>query len=288
MSGITQCPECITRFKVSEEQLAAHDGLVRCGRCHQVFNAREHLQDDEPSPQLALPIEESAIEQVETSAETPLPIPESVGVNPSETPIEIGTETDLSPIPNVKGLEDEVLTLAQQVNLIEEPTEAAPVPPKQRWVAALGGSLLVLTFIAQALYFYRVELAAQLPGLKHALVAACKWAACTVDLPRQAELMSIESSELESDQALSNLVTLRALLHNRAPYAQAYPHLELTLTDLQDIAIARRVFQPKEYLKASDDMSKGIAANRELALTLRIDTADLKAAGYRLFLFYPQ
>lgn len=286
MSDVTQCPQCDTRFKVSEEQLSAHDGLVRCGRCHEVFNAREHLQDEEPSPQLSLPIEEQAV------TETPV-TEEEVPSPPAETNAEVTAElaeTDLTPIPNVPELEEAAPTLAQQVEIIEELTEEipAPAPRKNRWLGIVAALLLVLTLVAQAAYFYRVELAAHLPGLKPLLTQYCDLLGCSVELPRQADLMSIESSELESDRVQSNLVTLHALLHNRAPYAQAYPNLELTLTDMQDAAIARRVFQPSDYLKTGDDMQKGLAANRELALALHIDTSDLKPAGYRLFLFYPQ
>lgn len=282
MIDITQCPECATRFKVSEEQLAAHDGLVRCGRCHQVFNAREHLQDEEPSPQLSLPIEEQAVTGSTPETETLSP--------PDAVLAEVVAETDLTPIPNVPGLEEEALTLAQQVEVIEELTEEipAPAPRKNQWLGITAAALLSITLVAQAVYFYRVELAAHLPGLKPLIIQYCDLLGCTVALPHQADLMSIESSELESDRVQSNLVTLHALLHNRAPYAQAYPNLELTLTDMQDAAIARRVFQPSDYLKTGDEMQKGLAANRELALALRIDTTDLKPAGYRLFLFYPQ
>ena len=282
MSDITQCPQCDTRFKVSEEQLDAHNGLVRCCRCHEVFNAREHLQDEEPSPQLSLPIEEQAVTESAPETET---------LSPSdETPAEAVAETDLTPIPNVPGLEEEPLTLAQQVEVIEELTEEIPAPAsrKNQWLGILAAALLTLTLVAQAVYFYRVELAAHLPGLKPLIIQYCDLLGCTVELPHQADLMSIESSELESDRVQSNLITLHALLHNRAPYAQAYPNLELTLTDMQDAAIARRVFHPSDYLKTSDDMQKGLAANRELALALRIDTSDLKPAGYRLFLLYPQ
>lgn len=285
MSDVTQCPECTTRFKVSEEQLAAHDGLVRCGRCHEVFNAREHLQEEEPSPQLQLPIEDQLPVAEDSLFEESLPSTEEIPIEEAATSL----ETDLTPIPNVPGLEEEVLTLAQQVTL-EELTEEvhAPAPRKNRWAVVIAAVLLVFTLVAQSVYFYRVELAAHLPGLKPALVLYCEFLGCTVELPRQAESMSIESSELESDSAQSNLITLHALLHNLAPYAQAYPNLELTLTDMQDAAIARRVFKPSDYLKASDDMQKGLAANRELALAIRLDTTDLKPAGYRLFLFYPQ
>ena len=45
----TQCPQCRTAFRVSEEQLALADGRVRCGQCRQVFVASEHSLDA-PAP----------------------------------------------------------------------------------------------------------------------------------------------------------------------------------------------------------------------------------------------
>ncbi|RMF16414.1 MAG: DUF3426 domain-containing protein [Gammaproteobacteria bacterium] len=44
---LTRCPHCQARFKVTEVQLSAAGGKVRCGNCMQVFNAREHLM---PAP----------------------------------------------------------------------------------------------------------------------------------------------------------------------------------------------------------------------------------------------
>jgi predicted Zn finger-like uncharacterized protein len=43
MTLATQCPHCSTIFKVDEQQLSAHDGLVRCGACTRVFNGRDYL-----------------------------------------------------------------------------------------------------------------------------------------------------------------------------------------------------------------------------------------------------
>lgn len=39
---LSRCPACDTVFRVGREQLAARQGLVRCGRCSEVFNARWH------------------------------------------------------------------------------------------------------------------------------------------------------------------------------------------------------------------------------------------------------
>ena len=38
----TQCPNCETRFRVTDEQLSIAGGKVRCGSCMKVFNAIEH------------------------------------------------------------------------------------------------------------------------------------------------------------------------------------------------------------------------------------------------------
>ena len=41
----TQCPHCLTNFRVRAEQLSAAEGQVHCGRCNQIFNALDSLQD---------------------------------------------------------------------------------------------------------------------------------------------------------------------------------------------------------------------------------------------------
>lgn len=43
----TRCSNCKAIFEVREEQLAAHEGLVRCGVCKHVFNAKWFLLDSE-------------------------------------------------------------------------------------------------------------------------------------------------------------------------------------------------------------------------------------------------
>ena len=46
---ITRCPNCATQFRVTESQLAAAGGRVRCGACLTVFEGTEHLILDEES-----------------------------------------------------------------------------------------------------------------------------------------------------------------------------------------------------------------------------------------------
>lgn len=161
-------------------------------------------------------------------------------------------------------------------------------PPKRRnWPWVVASLLLLLLACAQAVYFFRVEIAVRLPGLKPALVNYCKLLNCTVPLPRHTELMSIESSDMEANPTHENLITLNALLRNRAAYPQAFPNLELTLNDTQDKPLARRIFKPVDYLPPVENEATGLLPNHELSIKLQLDTTSLKPTGYRLVLFYP-
>ena len=265
MSSITRCPQCGTHFKVSQAQLEAHQGMVRCGCCQAIFNAEQSLDDGQPSPQLSLPIAPEEGEQ-------PALLPDT---NP-----DAAVKPDL-PAP--------ALTPAAQISVLEEAYEepGQSAAAKRHWPWVIGALLLLLALLAQAGYFFRVELAARLPGLKPLLASYCDLLKCAIPLPQKADLLSIESSELEASPAQASSISLNAILRNRAPYTQAYPNLELTLTDMTDTALARRTFHPAEYLKPGEDEKQGLAASREISIRLNLDTTDLKPAGYRLLLFYP-
>lgn len=49
----TRCPDCSTSFRVQRAQLTASEGLVRCGRCDAVFDARVSLFDLETGASVA-------------------------------------------------------------------------------------------------------------------------------------------------------------------------------------------------------------------------------------------
>ena len=156
-----------------------------------------------------------------------------------------------------------------------------------RWPFVLAAVLLVLALAGQVIFRFRSELAITAPSLKPALELFSQALNADLPLPRHVELVSIEASDLQNDPARSNLLVLNATLRNRAAYEQAYPSLELSLTDTADGAIARRVFPPAEYLSAKIPAGQPFKANSDVAVRLWIEARDISAAGYRLYVFYP-
>ena len=146
------------------------------------------------------------------------------------------------------------------------------------WLATL---LLLLTLAWQAAYHFRGELVLRLP----AAGAVFSTLGVPVPLPRQEHLVTIETSDLQSDQA-RGLFVLNATLKNRAAFAQAWPDLELTLTDSADQVVARRVIAARDFLSAGTPRN-AFPANGETAVRLWLDAKDTGAAGYRLYIFYP-
>jgi predicted Zn finger-like uncharacterized protein len=250
MHGTTTCPHCDTRFKVTKAQLEAHHGMVRCGHCLQPFDIHPNFAPDQLDLQLDLPVLDSLLE-----------------TNGSKAAV-------LQP-----------MTLAEQVAIVRD-DDSKFLSKRRTWPWVIAALSLSLVLFAQAAYFFRVDLAANLPELKPALIGYCQILKCSVQLPRNTDLMGIESSELEADPANDSLITLNVLLRNRAPYAQAYPNLELTLNDIQDKPLARRVFIPADYLPPTENEPVGLPPNHEVSIKLHLNTTTLKPAGYRLALLY--
>jgi len=117
------------------------------------------------------------------------------------------------------------------------------------------------------------------------LSAACERLGSRCPLGRDSDLISIDTSEMRPDPARKSGLLLNVTLRNRASFVQEYPRLELTLTDAQDAALLRRVFEPGEFLGRNTDPARGLAAGAELPITLRLDVATPRPAANRVFVY---
>ncbi|MBR8277531.1 zinc-ribbon and DUF3426 domain-containing protein [Burkholderia cenocepacia] len=89
----TRCPHCETVFRLQQEQLSLHQGLVRCGHCHEVFNAAESLVPEyaqQPEPALTEPA--AAPDSSDTHQQAA-----PARLFATDTPSELPTGTDYKP-----------------------------------------------------------------------------------------------------------------------------------------------------------------------------------------------
>jgi predicted Zn finger-like uncharacterized protein len=314
----TRCAHCQTTFRVTPEQLKARAGKVRCGQCQTVFNALDNLLEESlPATPVPPPMTQQTVE-VEVQVEAEDTAPTFTVLDPTQPGLENDptdtdpTDTDpridilLEPVEAPPALsESQAQALGKATGLIlpRETTEIpgyskwtegvmatafAPEEEKStRWPFILAAILLIIGLVGQMAFHFRSEIAVSAPALRPLLEALSQALDTDIPLPRHVDLVSIEASDLQNDATQGNLLVLNATVRNRAGYPQAYPSLELSLTDTQDAAIARRVFSPAEYLSAKQPADPSFAANSDIAIRLLIEAKDISASGYRLYVFYP-
>lgn len=234
----------------------------------------------------------------ETSAEEPR---ENFSGHPAhaEMPMEVASLTgSLTDLPEDTEEEKSVENSAVEA-FTHNPTEQTDILldgpfadlPKsiatRRWPWIVGSVLLLVTLGGQAVLALRTPLAKSLPAAQPAIAVLCRIVPCTTHLPAQADLLSIEGSDLHPDPTKAGRLVVSATLKNRAAFSQQFPHLELTLTDIADKAILRKALPPTTYLPANTITANGMLPNADVAVNLVIDIDPLTANGYRLYLFYP-
>jgi predicted Zn finger-like uncharacterized protein len=103
----TQCPHCFTSFRVANDQLKLHAGLVRCGACQQTFNGIEYLLAPGVKPAMApvnpaIPAAESLTANTTTPevfTSLPVAIPE-IGSTPESDLLAPFRAIEIAPITN--------------------------------------------------------------------------------------------------------------------------------------------------------------------------------------------
>lgn len=156
---------------------------------------------------------------------------------------------------------------------------------RRRILMAVGSAVLALALVAQGVATFRNDLAARFPGMKPALSGLCSVLGCRVELPARIENVTIETGDLQT--LGNNTYLLTTLLHNQAGLTQAWPAIELALSDANDKPLLRRVFTPAEYLPKGVAPAAGFGPHAEQPVKLYFQLDQLTPSGYHIFVFYP-
>ncbi len=309
---ITQCPSCHTHFRVHTEQLAKRAGQVRCGKCSRIFDALEYLIEEiAPARKSAEAHEDAAVRADAAAAEPALesepaesaPVA-AANFNEEIQESQIATNAyaesqdwDIGTKHSGVAVPVHLQAQAASVEAAAEPSAnsfdfgpiaaADPARRTRRWLWLLGALFLLLVLFAQAAFQYRSALIVLFPEAKPYAARLCAALGCDLPLPQRIELISIEASDLQADTTNPNIMVLSATLKNRAIFDQQLPLLELTLTNAQDHPVVRRVLTPQDYIGNATSAQSGFGTNTEMVIKVFIEGSQVKATGYRLYLFYP-
>ncbi len=273
--------------------MRTHAGLVRCGACRGIFDAREHLVEGELSP---------AVAEENDDNETPHTIvPGIPAVNHAPTidaensasasrPAMAATTQTGSSQTNRR---DPVIGVsAKTTTNLEPPSDerahfewkpgARPLSPWERVGFGAAAVLLLTALIAQATYWFRDEIASYLPASAPILARLCQPLQCQISPPQRASDLGFVGADLAADPAHKGLLIFTATLRNTGPRAAALPTLILTLDAVGGEPLARRAFSPAQYAPANANLARGLEAAGELEIKLYIDASPMAPVGFKV------
>jgi predicted Zn finger-like uncharacterized protein len=157
--------------------------------------------------------------------------------------------------------------------------------PLVRMLLLLLSMGLLLALMAQVLVHERDRIVATEPASKPWVEKVCSWLGCTVSPLQQIEAMVIDSSSF--NKVRGDTYRLNFTLKNSVLTELATPAIELTLTDIQDRPVMRRVFTHAEVGIASPILAPAAEANGTLTVSVKPVANTERIAGYRVLAFYP-
>lgn len=319
MSLLTRCPACTTIYKVVPDQLRISQGWVKCGQCGDIFDASQHLVHIEPEklPQEtfqaglvddeALLVEEQATVDKESDVTEPgspqqtgddASLTDQVSENEQQQEQEDEQKSDasthylnqakdtlLEPV-TAEQSQQEITANAQDLSFMRSYRRSQFW--RKRWVRVGLVALvivLILSLMGQWVYRERHFLAASKPQLQPALYAFCDLLGCQVEALQQIESLSIDAAAF--NKVDDTHYRLSFALKNAASVPLAAPSIELTLTDLQDMVVLRRVFSARELDGKVNLLSQASQWQASVSLRLETDDAMQRVVGYRVLAFYP-
>lgn len=257
----TQCPECQTVFKISPAELAATHASVRCSHCNALFDALPSLSEELPP---------EPIGKLERHPEHLLPPQLGIPVfRPNRS-----AQGSLFFDP------DERLRARERASGPPQFTHRRRSAKQGGNGIWLFGSFVLLLLLGAEIAWAERSLWINESSLRPAIVEACARLGCQVPLRKNDELLQLASRDIRPHPSVPGALIISATLQNASDFAQPFPTVEITLSDLDEQRIAMRRFRPEEYIGDKRALANGLAPNAKAPLVFEVADPGKNAVAF--------
>ncbi|MCX7055198.1 MAG: DUF3426 domain-containing protein [Proteobacteria bacterium] len=260
----------------------------------------EQVDDDRADSTQAVAAASVTSEPAVAESAEPIPSPESMPAAVAATAATIAIESRATVAPPIAAAQPAVAPVAARWRRPPEPEPddsfdigdydhrladdlaVAAAASTSRWAWGVGALVLALLLTAQLTHHNRLQLARDAtvgPTLRGV------YSRLGLPLPPNWNLAAFELRQWgasESVPSAAGTMTVRASLKNGAAFAQPMPLLRLELEDRFGGTVARRDFQPAEYLKDPAQATRLLPAGASTEAELALVGTTSEAVGYRL------
>ncbi len=258
----SQCPHCLTIYRVALGELAGGRGEAACGSCDQAFDVLATLSAELP----------------------PEPI-DRLDVVPPQLPVPVLRQAVMRPKPLQGSLFD--ARTKKPTESFLQPRYALPTTASRHRLAWwLSVVVLAIVLLGQIVYAERERLLA-IPTYRAWAEALCERLDCLV--PGSARAIAdirLISRDIRKHPTVEGALLITATMANTADRSRPYPILELRLSDLDERPVAMRRFLPVDYLSDRERVASGMPAQSTVPLEFEVLDPGADAVAFE-FRFLP-
>jgi|GEM_PF-564365 len=238
-----RCPFCLSTLQVSEEQLSQKSGMIRCGRCNEIFDANKN--------ELTPAAKKILLNKAEETTNPP----------------DYSTD-NLIPATD----ENEPPVIAAWENVKKKPVYKLPY--------GFLSFLLVITLMIQVTY---IESAILTQNIHLQPVIKKLNNAYNLQIPsyKKLEEIHIVQRQLSPHPNQSHLLLFQLTLKNNALVEQPYPTIKLLLTAHSGELIAEGIFNRHDYL-ADKETNDFFPAQALKDIKILFEKPNTNAAGFEI------
>jgi predicted Zn finger-like uncharacterized protein len=242
-----ECPNCHTLFRITEAQLDMADGMVRCGFCKQVFDARAEndARENENQAEAFEDQQQDSQQQIEAEHES------LFRTEPDDiAPDALRTDSDVRPYSTLT-------TVAWSLSILA----------------------LIASLVAEYIWFNQPEL---LQGQRFKPITAklCELTDCEHLQMRDPSQIEMISRNVYTHPNEKDALMVSTTLVNNAPHAQPYPRVQIDFSNVRGALIASRRFIPEEYLQIDSEQLQLLQSGIPTTFGLEIKDPGNEAITY--------
>jgi len=148
-------------------------------------------------------------------------------------------------------------------------------------VWGLGNLLVLIVLVAQITYFFSTELGRN-PQLRPHVLRVCEHLGCVIRPQVDSGLIELAHTRVAPHPRYADVLRLKATLINRASFSQAFPLIEVSLSNRKGELVGRRTYQPTDYLSKNKNLSQNMIPNVIVHAKLEITSPNRRADGFEI------
>jgi predicted Zn finger-like uncharacterized protein len=255
----TQCPDCLTVYKLDAALLVPACGCVRCNHCHVVFNALGTLAEQlPPEPFTHLP--------VHALDDEPPTLDRAVFRPPAEVAPVVVADTAAD--------EEDFAQLVFTPRFARKPRSSFA---GLAWT--LVCAVLVIGLGVQLAWAERETLVTD-ATLGPVLQKACATLGCRLPLVKDSARLRLLARDVQAHPSVAGALLITASLRNDASFGQPFPIVTITLADADGKRLAMRRFQPADYVDDAATRERGMPPGATSALVFEVQDPGQHAVAF--------